>query len=223
MLAGTNDLGESGVVDNDVEMVGRLPAKRESDHRAAYGYVSIAKCGESERAIRARVLDISNAQAGHVEKPNDCCDHPIVSEVLSSQVARHARSQGPEHLREQNEIVELVLGLTLGERRVIAVLLSPACIVTCGLKVTAGVGSYPDIAPRRWYGEYANSFQISTRGGPLRALIDIRDACRTPPTNSRLLIRTEMNGSKRLFHTGSPRSAWSCGSLMHMRYPSHHQ
>lgn len=141
--------------------------------------------------VGAGVLVVADAQAGHIEQPDDRGDDAFVPEIVTAQVAVDSPAQRPEPVGEREETVELVARPVGGEVVVVAVLLASLGVATGRLDVAVGIAGDPYVGPSRWDGEGADPFDVGLRGGLAGAFVVVGEPLRAAPPDPLFLVRSE--------------------------------
>ena len=149
VLTRPHDLGETPVVDLDVELVRRLAAELEMDGAAAHVDVSLRSVVKpKEPLLRA----YSSFPIRKLVTSSSRTTVATTRSWLSSSRRRSRstrRAQRTERAGERHEVGELVVGTIVDERVVIPVLLAPAGIAAGCLQMAVGMRRDPHIGPRR--------------------------------------------------------------------------
>ena len=120
----------------------------------------IAQRGQPERAVGLRVLVIADADQALLEQLHDGCEHLLARQPWPGHVGRRSRSNHRQDRRKCLETIELVAVAARAPLDVIPVLLSSACITSCGLHMSLRIRTDPHILPRGRNSERANASEI---------------------------------------------------------------
>src|SRR5581483_4557300 len=167
VLALLHDASEPPVGDRDGVVDAALAAESELELRALDLDVAAAERGETERAVRLRVLVVADADQRLVEQAHHGREDLAPRQVARAQVALDALADLRKDLAELEHAAELRPVARVAVQRVIAVLLASARVARGDLDVALRVRADPHLGPRRRHHERREALELLALGDAL--------------------------------------------------------
>jgi hypothetical protein len=142
-----DDARQPAVVEGHVPHLARLAAKAKAQRSSANLHVPGSQGRQPERAIRPRVLLVSDADVRELEEADAGRQYLLSRQSAAREVALAGRTHARKRPRERDHPVELRRVADLVPSRLVAVLLAASRVAAHRLDVTVGHRANPDLAP----------------------------------------------------------------------------
>jgi hypothetical protein len=190
LLAAAHNFRYPLVVDEDFVLDSALAA--EVQHGAAVPYeahMAVSQCRKTETLVVPGVLGVADSNPGGVQQTNHDSKDFFPRQARQCQIALQIAPQLRQALAERHHARKLRAVAQFAPRRVITILLAPACVPSRRLQMTSGFHADPHVAIRRWNREARDALQIILRRKPPIFGRDIAKAfagAQTPYTRLRI-------------------------------------